>query len=91
MKHTTCGKSNNRNWYGLNFITKVPMSWTVTVETLGWEVWKITITTSNGVSTSKVLKKTGDNPSVFIKKLFHKNCWRAITCDLLVEDCEEEK
>lgn len=35
MKHTTCGKSNSRNWYGLNFITKVPMSWTVTVETLG--------------------------------------------------------
>lgn len=86
MKHTTCGKSHNRNWYGLNFITKVPMSWVVEVETLGWEVWKLTVTTSNGVTTSKVLKKTGDNPSVFIKKLFQKNCWRTITCDLIIED-----
>lgn len=87
MKLTTSGKSHNKNWYGLTFNTKVPMSWTVTVETLSWEVWKITITTSNGTTTSMVLKQTGDKPlAVVEKRLFHKNRWNLFTEDVCVED-----
>lgn len=89
---TTCGKSHNHDWFGLNFVTKVPMSWTVTVETLSWEVWKLTITTPNGVTKSTVLKKKGDRPSACVeKRLFHKNYWNLFTNDVSVEDCNEEE
>lgn len=92
MKFTTTGKSCRHDWYGLFFLTKVPTSWTVTVETLGWEAWKITIRTSNGFIDSVVLKKTGDKPSVLIeKRLFHKNQWDLWTKDTSVEDGFEEK
>lgn len=92
MKLTTSGKSNKYDWFGLNFTTKVPMSWIVVVETLGWEVWKVTVTTPNGISKSSILKKTGDKPAASVEKhLFHRNGWTLRTGDVSVEDFEEEK
>lgn len=89
MKLTTCGKSRNLDWFGLDLFTNVPMSWTVTVETLGWEVWKISITTPNGITNSKVLKKTGDRPTASIEKyLFRRNRWHVLTNDVSLEDEE---
>ena len=38
MKMTTNGKSHGNDWYGLNYVTYMPKTWTVTIETLGWEV-----------------------------------------------------
>jgi len=91
MKLTTNGKSCYHDWFGLYFITKVPMSWTVEVETLGWEVWKVTVTTPNGISNSEILKKKGDRPSALVKKhLFHRNEWTLRTGDVSVEDFEEK-
>ncbi len=89
MKMATSGKTRNNDWFGLSFRTKVPMSWTVTVETLGWEVWKISITTPNRITSSLILKKTGDRPTAFVeKKSFHRNEWRLYTNDLSIEDEE---
>lgn len=91
MKMTTTGKSHNKDWFGLQFNTKVPMSWTVTVETLGWEVWKLTITTSNGITKSSVLRKTGDRPYASVEKiLFHKGKWAVYTSDVSLEDYVEK-
>lgn len=91
MKMTTCGKSHGNNWYGLNYVTYIPKTWKVTLETLSWEVWKITITTSTGYTKSKVLKKNGNQPRVVIKKkLFIKDYFTTSATDLDVEDYEEK-
>lgn len=91
MKITTCGKTYNTDWYGLELTTNVPMSWTVTFETLGWETWKVTVTTPNGVSSSWVLKKTGNKPSISInKKRFYRNAYHYSLVDANIEDYEEK-
>lgn len=86
---TIRGRSYNNDWFGLNFTTKVPMSWIVVVETLGWELWKVSVTTPNGITKSDILKKKGDRPAASVEKcLFHRDEWVLRTGDVSVEDGE---
>lgn len=91
MKYTLGGRAICKDWYGLDIFVRLGSKYEVVIETVSWEVWKITVITPRGAARSLILRKVGDtHPRISLSRTLYNRLtdgWHWETNGLTMEDC----
>lgn len=96
MKNIFSGSGKDSNWYGLRLNINLNHNYTIIIETVSWEVWKLTIIRPDGFANEKILRKKGNEKPYLrvhkrlINRLHSKYEYTIGGVGLNIEECEKE-